>query len=330
MSILQSGKAKSGNYWVYKIIQTALDLKGVDKKSFIKHHPILREAQSWQLSHRDQAGIDVLSIEPTGLSFRIGDRFRDEIQDIDSYIAKCSHVWTHSPFQEEWMDVYKRFDKIVYVIRDPRDVAISMARFSFTPYMLAKKVHRETDENAYLNHRLYGSVLSWVHHVAGHLLKVDELAIHCVFYERLKYCLADEVKSLLRYLDLELEDAKLSILQEEVDFTKMRAENPEHVRKGRAYEWVERLSQAQKDRVLRITGPMLQLLHYPTDISESDLPLPRMPVTMTDDEIRSIVARSRGSFADKLAYGFSFARSGRPLGEKWQKGLDFIFGRDAQ
>ncbi|NJM16702.1 MAG: sulfotransferase domain-containing protein, partial [Bacteroidales bacterium] len=31
--------------------------------------------------------------------------------------------------------VFPKFDKIVYIVRDPRDVALSMARFQFTPYM---------------------------------------------------------------------------------------------------------------------------------------------------------------------------------------------------
>ena len=181
MVILQLGKAKSGNFWMYRILQEALDICKIQKKSYAQQHPIYDIAKTWDLSHDQQAGMDVISIAPDIISLRIGNNFKEKIKEIDKYLSKCTHVWSHSMWNENSRQTYKKFDKIIYIVRDPRDIALSMAKFAFTPYMLGKRTHREIDPASYLQNRIYGSTLSWVQHVGQHLLRKDELNIHFVF-----------------------------------------------------------------------------------------------------------------------------------------------------
>jgi aryl sulfotransferase len=327
MTILQAGKAKSGNYWLYKIIQTSFELSGLPPRTYIEDHPIHREAQSWTLSHSDQAKIDVISLEPGGVYFRIGQKFRRAIPNIDTYLSRSSHVWTHSAFCEQQRQVYKKFDKIVYLVRDPRDVAVSMSRFAFTPYMIDQGVHRERNESSYLRHRLHGSVLHWVAHVGGHLLQAGDLKIHFVFFERLKRDFRREAGALLRYLDLAMEDDRLARLEKRVSFATMSTENPEHVRSGEAYGWAEVLDHEQVEAVMKIAGPMLNFLHYPTHRPIEVNSLPRLPERVESSVVESIIAQSRGSLIDQLGYGRLLLKSGRPIGEKWRMLLDFLLGR---
>ena len=85
MLVLQVGRAKSGNYWLWKMLQLVFEQAGIEKKTFIKKHPIYcKEACNWeQLSHSDQVDIDVIDIEHNRCYFRIASKFREEIKSSD-------------------------------------------------------------------------------------------------------------------------------------------------------------------------------------------------------------------------------------------------------
>ena len=124
MRILQAGRAKSGNFWLYTIIKTIVTKAGHDWSGYVQTQPIYEIARHWELSYRDQAAIDVLDIERYRCYYRISSIFRMPIDDIDEYLSKCTLVWTHSSFCEQSAEVLPKFDKVVYVVRDPRDAAI--------------------------------------------------------------------------------------------------------------------------------------------------------------------------------------------------------------
>ncbi len=292
MTFLQIGMAKSGNFWLYRILRDIISLSGIEYRSFIEQHPIYELAKTWELSHDMQAGIDVLDIEPQRCFYRIASIFRMPIDDLDDYVRQCSHVWTHSTFCPQSLDVLTKFDKIVYIVRDPRDVAISLSRFAFTPYMQKHRPTQESDPGSYLAARLDRIMRHWVRHVAGYLEHRDESRIHFVFYERLLHSFDAELSRLLQYLDIELEQDALSQIKRNASFQVMKDQNPLHVRKGKAGQWDQVLTRAQKRLAVQIAGPMLDLLHYPRRYGEVD-GLPGLPTQLDGGYLRQAREKAR-------------------------------------
>lgn len=280
MTILQAGVPKSGNFWVYRIIEEIIDNSSLERRSWIQRHPIHEIAKTWDLSYEGQADIDVLKVEPNGVFYGIDTIFRYPIENLDDYIRHCSHVWTHSRFCGGSMAVLPKFDKLVYIIRDPRDVAVSMSRFAFTPYMMKYYPHNYETPEGFLQERLDRIVEKWVHHVAGYLKHKNDLNIHVVFYERLLHRFQQTLGSLLDYLDVEVSGETRATIQRVVSYGTMREENPHHVRKGESYQWAHELSDKQQSRVREIARPMLCLLNYPGKreaLSQGVVPLPYVP-----------------------------------------------------
>lgn len=292
MTILQAGMAKSGNFWLYRILQNIIHYAGLPQRSFIQQQPIYAIAQTWPLSTEEQASVDVMDIEAHGCFYRISSIFRMPIEDLDGYIAQCSHVWTHSDFCTLSDVVLPKFDKVVYIIRDPRDVALSMSRFVFTDYMRRYNPHGETDPDAFLDRTLSLRMKNWVEHVGGYLKAHQRLNIHVVFYERLLHDFDAELRRLLACLDVALSEEDIARIRQDVDFAAMHSANPQHVRKGQAGQWRQALSKRQQRRARRVAGPMLRLLGYPLMATDADR-LPTLPIRLVADQIDRAVQHAR-------------------------------------
>lgn len=291
-TILQAGIAKSGNFWLYRILQDIIHYAGLPQRSFIQQQPIYAIAQTWPLSTEEQAGVDVMDIEPHGCFYRISSVFRMPIDDLDAYIAQCSHVWTHSAFCAFSNEVLPKFDKVVYIIRDPRDVAISMSRFIFTDYMRRYNPHGERDPDTFLDKTLALRMKVWAEHVGGYLKARERLNIHVVFYERLRHDFEAELQHLLAYLGIALGEEDIARIRQDVDFAAMHSANPQHVRKGEAGQWRQVLSQRQQRRARRVAGPMLRLLGYPLRAEEID-GLPHLPARLEAAQVDRAVRHAR-------------------------------------
>ncbi|NOG48286.1 MAG: hypothetical protein HND48_01695 [Chloroflexi bacterium] len=185
MKILQSGVAKSGNYALYRIIQSILRRSGVDLSTYIATDPIYPIAREWPLNYPEQAAIDTIDITDTRVWYRISSIYRWPIDDIDAYLAHTTHVWTHSQVTPLSRTLFPKFDKIIYLIRDPRDVIQSMARFAFTPYMQRFYPTEYATPESYLDARLDKQISAWRRHVAGHVMAAAAFDITILFYERL-------------------------------------------------------------------------------------------------------------------------------------------------
>lgn len=293
MKIIQIGTGKSGNLWLYKILQSIFKRANLEMKSLIQSHPIHPIAKSWPLSFPEQADIDYLTIEPTRWYYRISSIFQMPIDDVDDYLSKVSHVWMQSFFYPGRSEqLLSKFDKIVYIIRDPRDVAISMSRFAFTPYQLKYYPHPIPDPDTYLQKRFPDELSQWVRHVGGYLKEKERLNIHFVFYERLLSAYESEMKQLLNYLGLTLSTSVIEQIKNEVNFKSMKEKNPHHLRKGEAGGWRATLTPSQKKLVLKLARPMLSLLNYPIQEQESRIPsLPSDIDLQTIDNILSSVQK---------------------------------------
>lgn len=292
MKIIQIGEAKSGNFWLYKILQNIISRSGLDDRSYVKSQPIHAAARSWDLSYQDQADIDVLDIEARQYFYRISSIFRMPIENIDDYVGQTSHIWSHSAYCGGSKKVFDQLDKIIYLIRDPRDRAISAAKFRYTPYGLKFYSPAEPDPDTWLDNRFQRLINRWVNHVGGYLEHAHEYPIHFIYYERLLHSFDQELSDLLEYLELDLNGKEKEEIKEQVQFSSMKAENPGHVRRGKSGAWEESLSAKQKRIAIRYAGPLIKYLGYPVKETNGDPDLPQLPPQINPSFIRKAVRHS--------------------------------------
>lgn len=291
IKILQSGMEKSGNYWLWKIIQSVLADAGMSTQTFIETQPIHPLAKTWELSFTEQADIDVIDIEETGLFYRISSVFRMPLLavDVDDYLAQASHVWTHSFYGVRSDEIFPKFDKVVYIVRDPRDVALSMNRFQFTPYMQTYYPGPFASPEDHLEKTFRRYMQRWTRHVGDHLRHAERLGVYVIFYERLLQDFDAELTSLLRYLEIEAAPERIAAVRQAVDFETMRSENPGHVRQGKAYGWSRSLNEHYQAQAVTHAGGLMRLLNYPLDSGQTHQ-LPGLPAAMSVSDIDAATA----------------------------------------
>ncbi|MGB8704429.1 MAG: sulfotransferase domain-containing protein [Gillisia sp.] len=276
MKILQIGVPKSGNLWLYKILQNVLDFSGNANQSFIQQQPIFELAKNWDLNYPDQAQIDVIDITDLQVSYRISSIFRMPMEDLQGYFSKTSHVWTHSPICNTSEEVFSHFSKKVYIIRDPRDVLISASKYYTSDYMLKYFPQEQTDPEKFLQKNFDKLLREWVWHVWDHLRVQQKNHIHICYFEGFLTDFQNELSQLLKYLDVDLTSGEKEKLEENVSFSKMKKKNPKHLRKGTTGQWKEGLTDHQREKVEQITGPILKETGYlqkdafKRDFSETD------------------------------------------------------------
>lgn len=278
MSILQIGVPKCGNFWLYQIIQQILLKSGRDRTSFIQKQPIYGLAKTWDLNFPDQSKIDVMEITDVQLSYRISSIFRKPVENLQHYIDSTSHVWTHSPICKRSSEVMNAFAHKVYIIRDPRDRAISASKYYCSPYMLKYFPQEETDPQKYLDKNFNRLITDWVWHVYDHLRLSSEDNIHIIFYENLLNHFQQSFDALLHYLGISLTDEKRLEIEEAVSFSTLKVNNPKHLKKGQANYWREQLTAKQIEQAEIIAGPLLKALNY----SQSKANVKHMPAFTSD------------------------------------------------
>ncbi|MDJ0569950.1 MAG: sulfotransferase domain-containing protein [Pleurocapsa sp. MO_192.B19] len=313
MTILQAGVPKSGNYWLYYIIRNILEQAGQEHRSFIQQHPIQEQAKNWKLSFAGQTQMDFLTIKENRCYFRLSEVFCQEIVDIDNYIAQCSQVWTHSPVNSLALSILPKFEKIICIIRDPRDVAISYSQFAFTDHKLKNgSPHYEQNPQTYLENRLEEMTRQWVQHVGSYLKYQSELNIYPIFYERLLHSFDTELERLLAYLEIELSPEAITQIKHKVAFNTMKQQSPKHLRKGSSGQWQTKLSDRQKQKVEQVLAPMLELLGYPPTQQH----LPNLPQNIEQAALDKAIAASHRSTLDQIQRFYSFLHSQRSISAK--------------
>lgn len=323
MTILQAGVPKSGNYWLYSILKNILASTGQEHRSYIQNHPVQEQARIWQLSFAGQTEMDFLNIEGQRCYCRLSGVFQEEITDIDSYIEQCSQVWTHSVLNRRSKSILSKFDKTVYIIRDPRDVAISYSKFAFTEHKLKNGLpHYEQNPEAYLENRLEEMTRQWVSHVGGYLKYQSELNIYPVFYERLLHSFDSELEKLLAYLQIELSPSAIAEIKHQVTFKTMKQQSPKHLRKGSSGQWQGTLSDRQKEQVEQVAAPMLKLLGYSTTGD-----LPRIGTGIDRAELEAAIATSKRSPLDQVQRFYGFLNSQRSIIAKANLARDWSLGK---
>ncbi len=277
MNLLQISAPKSGSYWLYTILNQIMEKKGIAAKSYIQRQPVFDAAKSWQLSFKEQAGVDMMDIEEEGCYYRISSAFREPVSDLKEYASSCRQAWTHSTLCSTSFAALPLFNKRIYIIRDPRDRALSAARFAFTPYMQQYYPGSYASPEEYLEHEYERLLEQWVWHVGNYLLHQEQLDIHFVFYERLLFDFENELKALLSYLGLSLTSGEQQEIASAVSFSSMKANSPGHVQKGKFGKWSGKLSEPQKEIAVATAGPLLKMLHYPLQLAPNEVQLPSIP-----------------------------------------------------
>lgn len=316
-SILHSAIHKSGNLWLSRILREIVRVAGWEHRSWVQRQSIHPEARTWKLSYEGQADMDFMRILPDGCWWRISDVHRERIMDVEEYVRSCTIVWSHEPIIPRSLEVLPLFDRIVYLIRDPRDVAVSLSRFVFTPHVRRNwPPHYERDPESFLKHALDGEIRDWVVHVGGWLGIRERIPFHVVFYERLLNDFAGELQGLLDYLDVPLSEDAIASIGRAVSFASMHGVDPDHVRKGRSGQWVDVLTTAQQDHVVEVAGGLLELLGYPmsaVDVGAPESGLPALPAEFDPRRLAEAVARADRGPWDEIRRVVGFALGDRSL-----------------
>ncbi|GGK85325.1 sulfotransferase domain-containing protein [Rufibacter glacialis] len=297
MHILQGGAPKCGNFWLYQIIQEVLIRSGHPSQSFIQRHPIYELAQTWDLNYPSQPSIDVLDITDLQDSYRISSIFRMPIENLAQYVQQTNHVWTHSPVCKRSGDVFGLFDKKVYILRDPRDRAISAAKYYCSEYMLKYYPQPIRDPEEYLEKHFDALMQEWVWHVFDHLKLSQQHQIHITLYEAFLLDFRQELNRLLAYLGLELDQRQQEEMEVAMSFSTLKQKNPKHLKKGQAGYWMEQLTQEQTERAAVIAGPLLRYLNYPLQKGEPMAYANQLPAIDFEDLKQEIIASQAPLYA---------------------------------
>jgi aryl sulfotransferase len=264
--VLQNGVPRSGNVWLFYLTRHLLEAAGVDVKQYIAGTEISKALGGEDLGISRVAESDFLVIEPLRCFYTVLDAFRWPVEDIDDYVSQTTQVASHSAWGPASAEVYGKFSHVWYIIRDPRDVALSVARFGFTPYNLLHRPHGFKQPGEYLDHHFNQLMQSWVSHVAGHLGQIEATGLHILFYEQLVADLHGKLQEMAERLGLTLTPEQLEQVAKANSFGRISEQQPHHTHKGIWGDWRTQLSKVQVRRADEIAGPMLQLLGYPPDL----------------------------------------------------------------
>lgn len=291
MRILQLSSPKSGTLWLYCILANILDANSIEQRSYIRQHPAYPAGAGWPYHFAGRADVDFLFIKPDGYWTRFAGQ-EYPIDDIDEYVRQTRHIRSHSPFCTRCLDLFPKLDKIVYIIRDPRDRLISYANYIFRPERVvidSSALRGYQHAESYITGAFAHEMNRWLQEVGVYLQYQAEFNIHVVFYERLLYAFEQEIEALLVYLGLSLSPQALTALKTDVAFATMKRQHEGHVRQGQAGAWRSALNHEQKRQAIQIAGPLLTLLHYPID----DQPpcdithLPSLPDNLTRQQVQA-------------------------------------------
>ncbi|MDT0648829.1 sulfotransferase domain-containing protein [Autumnicola edwardsiae] len=289
MNILQISAPKSGSYWLHTILHQILKKKGFSIKSFIQQQELYQQAKNMELSFKDQAGVDMIDIEEDGCYFRISSIFREKISDPAVYANSTSLAWTHSTLCSTSFDVLPLFTKRICIVRDPRDRALSAAKFAFTPYMKKHYPSPYSSPEEFMDNEYANLLERWIWFYGNYLLHKEKLDIHFVFYERLLHNFPAELKSLLDYLQVSLSEKEQKEIEEAVTFSNMKNKSPKHLNKGKFGKWVEQLSEEQKELAIEKAGGLMQHLNYPLETAEAHEKLPSLTSDIPKNKLEGML-----------------------------------------
>lgn len=259
--VLHVSFVKSGSYLLWRTFHLLFTAAG-EKRSFVQRHPIQAQRGAWPDFSIEQFDIDQILVQDDGVHWQIEMQHVELVDDLAAYLAACSHVWTHSFLCERSWEVYPRFPRVCYIVRDPRDALVSMAHFVQTPFMRRYHPHRARTAAEYVALELESFLGDWCRHAGDHWRARRALDVEILRYEDMVADLGATLRRLADWVALPLDDAALERIAAELDVGAMRARNPQHVRSGKAGGFAELLTEAQQARALELCAPTMRLFGY--------------------------------------------------------------------
>lgn len=259
--VLHISFVKSGSYFLWKLLDGLFRAAG-QKRSFVQNHPIQRLRSAHGEFSIEQFDIDQMLIQDDALYWEIEVQHLQPIRDLRAYLAACSHIWTHSFLCDRSWEVFPRFGRRCYIVRDPRDALVSMANFVLTPYMRRYHPHPAESAEEYVALELERFLADWVRHAGDHVRAQTALDIRMLRYEDMVQDLPTAVRSLADWIGLQIGEEAITAVADSVDLGRMRAKAPQHVRSGRSGGHQDLLTPAQQRRALAIAGPTMRLCGY--------------------------------------------------------------------
>lgn len=259
--VLHVSYVKSGSYFLWKALDALFRAHG-HKRSFVQQHPIQQQRHAWADFSIEQFDIDQMLIQDDGVHWQIEVQHVEEIADLGTYLRACSHVWSHSFLCARSWEVYPRFARRCYIVRDPRDALASMAHFQTTPYMRRYHAHPAATPQDYVAMELTRFLEDWCRHAGDHWRAREALDVEFLVYERMVADLPAALRSLAQWIGLPLGDDAIDRIAADLDVAAMRKKNPQHVRQGGSGGFAHLLSTAQQQRALEIAGPVMRELGY--------------------------------------------------------------------
>ncbi|MCP3851072.1 MAG: sulfotransferase domain-containing protein [Gammaproteobacteria bacterium] len=280
MKILQIGMPKSGNFWLYTIIQNILKQSNIQIKSHITQTKEFRDIKDLKLSTKAQNTKDVIDIEDDDIYYRVSSIIKQPIIDFDTYIDNITHVWTHSYITKKSDYVISKFDKVVYIIRDPRDTLVSMSQFVMTDYMKKYYPNDYISSQEYIDSKHQTHSKQWFEHITEYLGKRYP-NLHVVFYENLLLEFDEELKKLISFLEINLSEQDYIAIKKETSAYEMIKHNPNHVNLPELYKWKKRISTEQNKAMTTFLTDILLKLNYNLFKDEKNK-LPNFGVSLND------------------------------------------------
>lgn len=290
MKILQVSAPKTGSLWLNTILRKTLERSGEEISHYIKTRPEYQRLRQEKLSFQEQAETDMLDIEDNGVFFRVSSLLKEPVPDLKEYSEKATLAWTHSTWCKKTAEVFAFFDRKVCIVRDPRDTALSAAKFAFTPYMQKHYPSPYDSIEEFFSAEYERLLEQWVWFYGNYLLHSAELDLHFIFYENLLKSFPKEYDSLLKYLKFELHDEEKKSVANEVDFSSMKQENPWHLNKGKSRKWIEQLTIDKIEKASIKAGPLMRIFGYPLTPGEGDK-LPSMPQDIPGQELEDMLQK---------------------------------------
>lgn len=268
--LLVLGYPKCGNVWLRGLLADLLRAAGIQFRQLMPDYPVAQALEAMDLGIKDQARQDQVRFEPLRAYQDIPNVFTWPIPDIHAYATATSMAHSHSLWQPETDWMIRAFSHRVLIIRDPRDVAVSWSRWMFSPFNRLHRPTVHTTPEALLADDLPRRVVEWTMHQQSWLQgAAADLSLHVVFYEQLMENTPRELGRIARYLGLKVGDEELTQVADRHVLEEIKKRQPHHVFRGGWGGWLEHLDDRQIHTAQRLCGPMLKLLGYPLNRTDS-------------------------------------------------------------
>jgi len=243
---------------------------GIAPMQFLPTQPISSALEGVELGVRQVHEHDFIDITPLRTFYTVLDVFRWPIENWHDYLSRTNHVATHSAWNAGSDSVYKRFSHLIYIVRDPRDMALSFARFACTPFNRSHRPHPFDGPKEFLEANFSQLLRAWLTHVRSHLAKLRSYNAHIVFYEHLVAHPHVELARLANFLALRLSEAMIEQVVNGNSLERVASRQPDHTNKGVWGGWQTALSRRQIRQADDIAGPVLLALGYPVDSASAE------------------------------------------------------------